>query len=120
MGTKPKEPDDALPEWDSLSDSQKDLFTRTLLRIKVWRFVAFALSSTVLLLQPFLSSWYSAQEKNRAFELEKMQKSSETGSEMNRLIFTNLMDLSKELITLKAENEALRQTIHQLQINAAK
>lgn len=115
MAAKLKEPEvDALPEWDSMTEAQKDLFTRTLLRIRVWRFLAFGLSSTVLLLQPFLSSWYSAQEKNRAFELEKMQRSAETGSEMNKLIFSNMMDLSKELVILKAENKILKNKVQEL------
>lgn len=114
MAQAPRDPPEFPTEWENLSDNQRDIFVKSITRMRMWRFFCFAIGSILLALQPLFNDFLNSREKERDYELSKIEKQSSSDANLNNVVLTNLLNLSQELISLKVENEALKKRIQEL------
>lgn len=109
-------------EWSTLSESQKNVAIKGIISSKRWKFATFSLGSIFLSAQPLLSEYYKNAQRDREVEVAKMERVNESNSALQKIVLDNLLSVSRELTSLKSENESLKSRIAELesQLNGGK
>lgn len=101
--------------WSELSSEQKTLFVKAALTIKKLKFALYALASLFFIVQPLYTSFNEDRNQARQAELTKAQKDSENSLALSKMTLSNLLELSSQIVSIKAENETLKARVNELE-----
>ncbi len=114
---------DQLPAWDALSEESRLIVTRATVSIRKWKFLFLSASSLFLVIQPVFNSIREDRAEARQAELVKTEKASESSLVLQKLLMSNLQEISAQLVAAQIDRESLRQkisTLEQMQIKIQK
>lgn len=116
MPETPQEPKEInFPEWNQLSEGERDLLTRHIIQAKRWKFGLFAVLTLTMGLNPLLSSWFANKSEEGKIEAMKIEKLTESTKTFNESILASLVEAQKKIAILEKEKEELKVKIANLE-----
>lgn len=110
MPESPQEPKEIdFPNWNDLSENQKNLLTKHIIQAKRWRFALFSLLTLIMTGQPILSSYYSNQNEERKAQNLRTEMATQSNKALNDSILQTVLELQKKLAVLEKEKSKLEE-----------